>query len=225
MSQIAVVDGGCGFDNKMLAAVTHSLQRQLTEQFARPYPYGYGLTTSIRVAPLAEVRSDDLIVLLSPGAGDGNALGYHAVLPPGRPVIEVFPFLDANDGYPWSATVSHEVLEALVDPTLSLWAPDASGVAWAVEICDPVEQDVYWIDGFAVSNFVLPGYYLASSRVGPLDVMGRVQQPFEIRSGGYGQYWTGTGWMPTDDASIRPRRAALRIQGRRFARRSLAWLG
>lgn len=72
----------------------------------------------------------------------------------------------------WSVALSHEILEMLTDPDLKRTVvgphPDADRqVEYCVEICDPVQADVYSIDGVDVINFVLPAYYDASTPAGP----------------------------------------------------------
>lgn len=81
-------------------------------------------------------------------AGDG---GYHSEPPEGVPEAQV----DAapgwretvdNIGVPlWEVYASHELLEMVAD---------ASGVG--EEVCDPVENDYYLIDGVGVSAFITP---------------------------------------------------------------------
>src|SRR5947207_15698098 len=88
-----------------------------------------------------------------PTTGVKNALGYHgrnhAKIPYG------FVYLDvcAKYGEQWSATLSHEVLELLEDPTavkvVSGPAPNNPDVFvyYDLEVCDPTQGDSYDIDG------------------------------------------------------------------------------
>lgn len=62
----------------------------------------------------------------------------------------------------WARAFTHEMDEALVDPTDS--------VSWAhglVEICDPVEDVTYPLDGVQVSDFAYPSYF--NGGPGPYD--------------------------------------------------------
>src|SRR5262249_42589876 len=69
-------------------------------------------------------------------------------------------------------TLSHEVLELIVDPMVSCFVPgpDPRGgdgtVLFAYEVCDPVERTSYQVDGVAVSNFVTPQYFSAGDGAG-----------------------------------------------------------
>ena len=77
--------------------------------------------------------------------------------------------LDPND---WTVTLSHEVLELIVDSTVNLFAPgpdprDANNlVLHTYEVCDAVERTTYLIDGIAVSNFLTPSYFTIGDAVG-----------------------------------------------------------
>jgi hypothetical protein len=62
----------------------------------------------------------------------------------------------------WTVTVSHELLEMLVDPLASLSAMNTAGdKEYAFEVCDACEDDrfAYEIDGVKVSDFVTPAWF------------------------------------------------------------------
>lgn len=64
----------------------------------------------------------------------------------------------------WSYAFTHELDEMLVDPSLQLW--------WRlglVEVCDPVENWKYALDGVPVTDFVYPSYFFGGSA--PFDQM------------------------------------------------------
>ncbi len=70
----------------------------------------------------------------------------------------------------WARAFSHEIDEALVDPT--------DDVRWQFgleEVCDPVENLTYQLDGVPVSDFVFPSYFSDGS--GPYDEMGVLTGP------------------------------------------------
>jgi hypothetical protein len=70
----------------------------------------------------------------------------------------------------WARAFTHEVDEALVDPT--------DAVRWRfglLEVCDPVEDWTYTLDGVQVSDFVLPSYF--SGGPGPWDQAGALSGP------------------------------------------------
>jgi hypothetical protein len=64
----------------------------------------------------------------------------------------------------WTVQLSHEVVEMLVDPDLT-----------GDEVCDPVEEDAYRLDGVWVSDFVTPAWFTGGG--GPFDQMRLVGRP------------------------------------------------
>jgi hypothetical protein len=94
--------------------------------------------------------------------------------------------------YTVAATLSHEVLETIADPHVNLWATGPEGYVVSQEVCDPVENGSYDIDGVSVSNFVTPAWFDAQASAGTkLDHLGQVSKPFEIASGGYYVHFKG----------------------------------
>jgi hypothetical protein len=80
-------------------------------------------------------------------------------------------------------------------------------VFYWLEVCDPVQNESYAIDGIHVSNFVLPLYYTASAeRTGRNDFLGtnhhgRTLRSFGVNPGGYVGYFNPrTGKDQTYDA-------------------------
>lgn len=88
--------------------------------------------------------------------------------------------------YSISSILSHEVIELFGDPRINLWADNGRGTQVAVELCDPVENDSYLVDGVAVSNFVYPAWFDHLAAKGDrFDYMGRLTRPFTMARGGY----------------------------------------
>ena len=89
-----------------------------------------------------------------------------------------------------------------------------------VHNCDATEADKYLINGVWVSNFVTPCYFEPpSSLVGvKLDYMGLIKAPYEIRPGGYNQYWLN-GWRMVQNNSVAPRSYRQAVHGRGALRR------
>jgi hypothetical protein len=88
--------------------------------------------------------------------------------------------------YTVAATLSHEVLETIADPHVNLWATGPNNTLISQEVCDPVENGSYDINGVSVSNFVTPSWFDAQAAAGaPMDYLGRVSQPFQMDQGGY----------------------------------------
>jgi hypothetical protein len=84
-----------------------------------------------------------------------------------------------------SSVLSHKVCEWFADRFLNLWADGPKG-EYSVEICDPVENDSYDIDGVSVSNFVTPRYFDPLAPAGSqFDYLKKLTKPFTITTGGY----------------------------------------
>ncbi len=134
--------------------------------------------------------ADNLVIF--DDADQAGAYGYHQETPDGKPYARVFvrPILNhggttLSGGLSVSSTISHEVCEWLVDRFNNLWAYGPDG-EYAVEICDPVENDSYEIDGVSVSNFVTKRYFDHLAPTGTqFDYLGKLTKPFTMTPGGY----------------------------------------
>lgn len=118
------------------------------------------------------VSTADVTIFLSKALNNDGILGFHDILSSGRPYGLVYTALSQQLGEPWTVTLSHEVLEAVVDPEVNRYAignhPTIPGrtVFFWYESGDPVQEENYLQDGVAVSNFVLPLYFTPNNEVG-----------------------------------------------------------
>jgi hypothetical protein len=96
-------------------------------------------------------------------------------------------------GSRWTVTLSHEVLELLVDPFGTRFLPGPSAqdetqeVEYLAEICDPCQADdcAYPVNGDQlVSDFVLPGYY-GGAGDGRYSFAGNLTEPRQVLVNGY----------------------------------------
>jgi hypothetical protein len=148
---------------------------------------------------------------------DISVLDAGAVIPPGMLPLNVVdslagragvhtnyqgqPSAEAVNGDQLSITLSHELLEMLVDPsgTRFIQAADLdpySGgqqVKYLVEVCDPCVVYSYDIDGVPVSDFVFPSFYDPNA-TGKVDFAGFLARPLTVPRGCY------ISWLdPTDN--------------------------
>lgn len=119
-----------------------------------------------------------------------NALGYHSLSPGGLPYGRIFVRPSLDNGVSPSSVLSHEVVEAFIDPTCDGWRRSKNGTWWALEVCDPVESDTYQVtyqrQPVMVSNFVGPKWFdRKATKSDDLDFMGTTPQPFKLAKGGY----------------------------------------
>jgi hypothetical protein len=97
-----------------------------------------------------------------------GAAGLHTTDGSGTPYALVSTQTVA--GWNWTRVLSHEILEMLANPWGSSYA-SPSGSLIGAEVCDPVEQLSYSINGVEVSDFVTPTYFLRFMP-GPWDYLG-----------------------------------------------------
>jgi len=160
-----------------------------------------------------------------------GALGYHDLTQDGMPFGKVFARTDLQDGLSWSVTISHELLEMLGDPDISLTvfnqAGNTGGVLYAYEACDACEDDQfgYQVDGVLVSDFVTRSWF-STGLPGPYDFKGYITSSLQILAGGYIGVFditAGSGWQQKTNADDRLAilRARRQPRGSRRERRSI----
>jgi hypothetical protein len=192
MRSVAIVNLTSLLGGDDVSRCVAALQTQVSRDFAGTW----GIDAQLRVT--GEADDDEEIIYLLDDAAQADALGHaarQAVLRP-RGFVLVKPCLDA--GASWQVRLSHVLLEMLADPLGRLSAEGIHAgrpALFALDIGDPVQTDEYEIAGVAVSNFVLPTWYVP----GPLaddalvDFLGRLSEPFTLSPGGMVQFATELG--------------------------------
>lgn len=139
--------------------------------------------------------SDAWIVAVADDSNQAGALGYHEDT--SRPAAFVFAADDAKYGMLASVTLSHEIIEMLVDPECNRVWKVGDDEAYIMEAADPVQDDGdgYEMDGSGVmvSDFVTPDWGVSGSS-GPWDFRKLVTRPLEIRPGGYISLFRNGSW-------------------------------
>ena len=153
-----------------------------------------------------------------------GALAYHDLTNDGLPIAKVFVDGFLADKASISVGASHEICEMAVDPWLNSAYQDPTGVFWAGEVCDPVEDEQYGyeIGGVLVTDFVTPSWFGYARAQGQLDLGDHADTPFQILPGGYAQRFQGPkGWSQVTGAkAIRSLRARSAAKGSRRERRA-----
>ncbi|MEY2931423.1 MAG: hypothetical protein RL033_2172 [Pseudomonadota bacterium] len=172
--------------------VVAAIQKQVDRDF---FPL-WGWRAKLVLGPRR--RKGAMHIILRNSSHDGYA-GYHLIN--GVPEAEVFthaanrtPLAD------WQPTLSHEVLEMIADPGVNLYARGHVryrghrhvGLV-AYEVCDPVQANLYRIDGVQVSDFVTPEWFEPERKRGSLKFSYResVKAPFALADGGYIEAYLG----------------------------------
>lgn len=134
-----------------------------------------------------------------------GALGYHEMSAAGTPLGKIFAKLDKDNGYSWTVTLSHELLEMLGDPDIDTAKQGQDGLFYALEVCDAVESDAlgYKRRGILLSDFVTPRWFNDYVGVDRYSFCRHVKKPLELAAGGYisvvkdGQWTQITAQTPT----------------------------
>jgi hypothetical protein len=102
------------------------------------------------------------------------------------------PFALVEASETWSVTLSHEILEMIVDPhgnrLVAAMHPlnPAERVKYLVEVCDPCQAMWYPVNGVPVSDFYTPRYFdPVWAGTGRFSFTGAVEHPVQILDGGY----------------------------------------
>jgi hypothetical protein len=162
LPSIAVINFTSTLNDQTVQDAIRAVNRQVLEDFVPIWGYGRQLQLHAvdfqpanpdTLAP-QKVPADSAMYLVDEGSLPG-ALGFHDLNTRDVPVGFVFA-LNPND---WTVTLSHEVLELILDPTVNLFVPGPDPrnvnniVLHTYEACDAVERLSYAIDGIAVSDF------------------------------------------------------------------------
>jgi hypothetical protein len=123
---------------------------------------------------------------------DPDALGYHTEERDHvTGIVGAKTILDAGGSVmkgadSISACLSHEVLEASLNPFVGMWSDGPTGHdEYAFEACDPTQDRAYEIDGVAVSDFVYPRWFDSQAKGGQFDHLWALRAPFTRTRGGY----------------------------------------
>ena len=175
-------------EDREVRRVVAAVQKQVDLDFFPLWGWRAKLHFGPNPAPKGAMR-----LILKGRHGEGD-LGYHFIQ--GVPVTHVFTV--GADGEPiedWTSTFSHEVLEMIADPGVNLYAlghyRTRSGkkrnAFIAYEVCDPVQENLYEIDGVRVGDFVTPEWFEPERRRRSVKFSFKdsVHQPFALADGGY----------------------------------------
>jgi hypothetical protein len=163
-------------------------------QLARDVAPAWGLVAPrVQVAvyrDLDDLPANVLPIVILPSTDVAGDYGYHGEMPDGRFYARVFTRGLTRDEI--SRTISHEAIEAFIDPTCNRWVDAPDGRLYALEVVDPVAADGYVIElagaSIVVSDFVLPAWFdTATPATFSTDYLGRLKGAWRTRPSGYAQ--------------------------------------
>jgi hypothetical protein len=167
-----------------VASLLPAVQKQVDEHFAPAWGTGARLVFAAGETPKESYQI--VIYETVKDEEDRGYLGYH-FSPEGYPVASIFAKDDVEKDKTISVTLSHEVLEMLIDPACNLYAyrPPAVGRPERIyfyEVCDAVQSQHYDIDGVTVCDFVYPEWFEHNWPAGSrkFNQLGNVERPFQV---------------------------------------------
>ncbi len=210
---IDVVNHSSVVTGTSLSACVAALQIQVSDHFKRHWGQGCKLAM-----PGNDVRPGNWGLVIFDDSDQAGALGYHDLTSSGYPLSKVFAKTDIDNGYNWTITTSHELLEMLADPWVNTAVQVAGSTFYALEVADACEADEYGysINGVTVSDFVFPHWFDEGVH-GRCDYGGHIQHSRDLLPGGYIGQWTPSGgWtQKTARAGHAPKSRRLELR-RRF---------
>lgn len=189
----------------IVQSAIRAINRQVAEDFVSYWGFGAALrlegkSNRKRGNTTTDMRGDAVLYLCNEVKPSDTA-GYHDRAYRGIPYGVVYLELADLLAEDWTVTLSHEALELIADPEANLLVqgphprfPKRKVYHW-FEMCDAVQDESYKIDGIAVSNFVLPLYFTASTEHGGRnDYLGSTShgetlRSFQVNPGGYIGYF------------------------------------
>ena len=174
-------------------AMTSALNSQLKRDFGAAWHIQAHVTLVMGAVDLEASNFDGVLVVKDVADIDG-ALGYHdRLISSGRPIAFVFQDVCAELGEPESVTVSHELLEMVLNFHINNYCAgphptDKRRFVWHwKEACDAVQDQTYTIGKIQVSDFVLPLFFTPEKEVN--EKVNFLQTPglksFDCTAGGY----------------------------------------
>jgi hypothetical protein len=161
-----------------------AVQRQVLEHFQPVWGVGAQLIFARENVPADAYQI--VIYETVKDEADLGFLGYH-FSPDGYPVASIFAKEDIEKDKSISVTLSHEVLEMLIDPACNLYAYRPSAVGrperiYFYEVCDAVQCQRYDIDGVSVCDFIYPEWFEHNWPEGSrkFNHRGNVERPFQV---------------------------------------------
>jgi hypothetical protein len=226
-TEVAILNATTALSDAQIAPVVPALQVQLNRDFTPIWHISANLT----YVPKGQTpKAGSWVLSVLDNSDQAGALGYHDITSTGLPLGKAFAATDLQYGLSWSVTISHELMEMLVDPWINLTVfnqtGNTAGALYSYEVCDACEDDsfAYEIDNIQVSDFVTPAWFEGwrQPKSTTFDFKGHITQPFQLINGGYISYFdvsNGGGWQQqTDDKAPTTLRHRAAVGSRRERR-------
>ena len=195
-----------------LGKLVRALQKYVDDHLAPVWRTPAKLVKATKPPPGAWV----LVFLESADKKHLGDFGYHQFFE-GRPIARVFVG-SVMGKEPLSLVASHELAEMLVNPGSNLWALGRGTRLYSYEICDAVEEEMFKIDGFEMSDFVYPAFFDAhrAPNSTQFDHLKRITRPLQLLKRGFARVRKGQ--KPKTMLGSRPKRRHFAKEDRRLHR-------
>ena len=203
MMFISIINRSTNVSNTDVATMTEAIQKQVILHFLPAWNLKQCTVKFFADETKAPGHSAKIYLVDDDAAAGNGALGFHeetgtvidgyimtkVILSNGGGVLA---FDTNNPGqYTVSGTLSHEVLECIMDRFTNVFCDNGS-ISQCQEMCDPVEQIGYGVDVngtlVSVSDFCFPAYFNPDAVLpqnAPLNYLNTLTAPFTILAGGY----------------------------------------
>lgn len=182
--EIAVVNKTTQLSDLEVAKGASAVNRQVTEHAAPAWG------RNIHVEYDARPEGLDWVIEIVDESTEEGAAGFHTITTDPGEFGRTIGQVALDNRFPWTAVLSHEVLEMLVNPSVGgIETNWNDGLLYAREICDPVQSTIYKIDNWWVSDFILPEWFMADDRHDDCAFWTKKVKPFEIIEGGWAIRW------------------------------------
>jgi hypothetical protein len=187
--KIAIVNASTVLTDADVKAAVPALQQQVTLDFAPVH----GVDAEIGIFSHADVVTGKAAgweqIIVADHSDQAGALGYHDLTKEGKPIGFVFAGDDEKYGLSWTVTLSHELLEQLLDPNINRAIPIITakgGTLVCEEPCDAPEDDKFAYErlGVKLSDFCYPAWWQPGA-TGPYDHGRHLTAPLQLAEGGY----------------------------------------
>jgi len=190
--KVAIVNSSTTTSDSDLQPIVAALQTQVNEHLAPIWGTGADLSF---FAKDKNVPADNWKLEIIDNPDQPGMLSYHSYTDSGLPFAKISAVAIKSSGLSLSQSMSHELLNMLVDPrgNSMIFVDSSDGTKaklYIVEVADAceAEEDGYRINQILVSNFVYPTWFepsIKSEENVQLDHLKRLKKPLELCPNGH----------------------------------------
>jgi hypothetical protein len=192
--KVSIVNESSTIADKDIESIVAALRKQITDHLSP----AWGVSADLNFIPKGQkVPSGNWIISVLDQTDEPDYVSYRDLSRDGLPHAKIFAQTAKERGISWTLTISHELMEMLVNPRdkLSIFIDEergdstnkAAGKLYPIQVADPcsAENDGYSIDGVLVSDFVYPSWFDPNAtKNARFDHQDNIKNPLQICEGG-----------------------------------------